>query len=873
MNKKIEAEGNELVLSSGGSTAIIPKNRREEVLGYLDKDNHSAISDLVSKLPTLKNYAEDGTTIPDDPPSVNKYHTVDVPKLDTLPPVGGVDYGDLPGEEAANSARILEQELYISNNNYINTTTGDTINYKQNAKLVREAEATNKRLAYYGKQKEILAAAVKTRKDIIAAEEAKRVAKQEEIDKTKEYITDPLAVDSPVSPPVKEETIKDTPKVADIKDIENVADIKDIENVEGKIKYIQSIKNKAKDRAKDIKEEDARLEEDRQYNIEDVAELTEVEEVEVKEAKAEAEDVKVKEEQPKLDNVEINKESAHDKKLKILEQIKAKQLVTNKEINDNHAANLKELEVELAGTQDELMKKSLERAKSSAVIYGNKLRQNELSTLEQQILSITPKQRQVIIDNQSLINKGTATRLEDKSDENYTNWSEQIIKNEEINKLDDLNKIVTTKSSSKKEGTYVIVDKKNNTLFIYSNGNSKPIYTGNINVGEATGDGQTTTKLTKEGKAIFKRTGKVPNDAKYFDWDAGNRQTGAGKFYMSSRYAKGYHGDDILNLMNDSQYGNYIADGTLSSISTSFHSGYLKGNDRSSNGCVRCDKETLTNLMSYTKSGDEVYILPEDKDNSFVYENNTLNFKVKNPTKYDKYTDKVGATQTGQGINKTINVANNIPIKIDVNFDKIAEDVYSDKNHFNTHPEQKEVVIRYVNALSDAKEAIIERTGISGDVYNNLTKLAFGMLGAESKYGNTNNPFMNLVKMGVKAVDSNKGGSDYISEIDTYDPLLKFFGRDNPSLGLTQLRANAIGQDEWMLLNDLGIYDVAELVNPEKAAIATVALQAFRYRRQLGSEARKKYLDELPKRWNTGAGYTEKVQSNGEYINIKQKNN
>ena len=61
---RIEAENNELVLSNEyGDTIIIPKNRREEVLGYLEKGDHGAIDKVASELPLMENYAEDGSLI------------------------------------------------------------------------------------------------------------------------------------------------------------------------------------------------------------------------------------------------------------------------------------------------------------------------------------------------------------------------------------------------------------------------------------------------------------------------------------------------------------------------------------------------------------------------------------------------------------------------------------------------------------------------------------------------------------------------------------------------------------------------------------------------------------------------------------------
>jgi len=65
MVKNIEAEGNELVLTNNnGSTAIIPKNKRAEVLKHLKANDHSKLDDLISNLPRMMDYAEDGSYFP-----------------------------------------------------------------------------------------------------------------------------------------------------------------------------------------------------------------------------------------------------------------------------------------------------------------------------------------------------------------------------------------------------------------------------------------------------------------------------------------------------------------------------------------------------------------------------------------------------------------------------------------------------------------------------------------------------------------------------------------------------------------------------------------------------------------------------------------
>lgn len=59
---KVTAEGSELILrNSDGTVAVIPKNRREDVLRHIRNGNHGAVDDIVNSLPHHSDYAADGS--------------------------------------------------------------------------------------------------------------------------------------------------------------------------------------------------------------------------------------------------------------------------------------------------------------------------------------------------------------------------------------------------------------------------------------------------------------------------------------------------------------------------------------------------------------------------------------------------------------------------------------------------------------------------------------------------------------------------------------------------------------------------------------------------------------------------------------------
>lgn len=87
---KIEAEGGELVLkNTHGDYVIIPKDQHDIVKEHIENNCNHCIDAIVSTLPTMSDYAEDGTIIPSeskDPPVVVDPPVVPAVK-DTVPPI------------------------------------------------------------------------------------------------------------------------------------------------------------------------------------------------------------------------------------------------------------------------------------------------------------------------------------------------------------------------------------------------------------------------------------------------------------------------------------------------------------------------------------------------------------------------------------------------------------------------------------------------------------------------------------------------------------------------------------------------------------------------------------------------------------------
>ncbi len=69
-NINVEAEGKELILENEfGDKVIIPKAKRNVVLGYIKNKNYDLVDKLVATLPSVGNYAEEGMVFKNDPPN------------------------------------------------------------------------------------------------------------------------------------------------------------------------------------------------------------------------------------------------------------------------------------------------------------------------------------------------------------------------------------------------------------------------------------------------------------------------------------------------------------------------------------------------------------------------------------------------------------------------------------------------------------------------------------------------------------------------------------------------------------------------------------------------------------------------------------
>lgn len=117
---ELEAEGGEIVIqNTNGDYAVIPKNKVEYINKLLNDDCHGCIDEFVATLPTMSDYAQDGSVVGDPLTSAS------TPVQSTPPPpIQSITLSNIPDWEADYNRRKAE---YNNNprNNGIPTLGGD----------------------------------------------------------------------------------------------------------------------------------------------------------------------------------------------------------------------------------------------------------------------------------------------------------------------------------------------------------------------------------------------------------------------------------------------------------------------------------------------------------------------------------------------------------------------------------------------------------------------------------------------------------------------------------------------------------------------------------------------------------------------------
>lgn len=406
------------------------------------------------------------------------------------------------------------------------------------------------------------------------------------------------------------------------------------------------------------------------------------------------------------------------------------------------------------------------------------------------------------------------------------------------NKLKDPNVLQVNQSLNipTKQGNYVIIDKQKGQMFVFRDGENKPFRTYEVGVGKKAGDAQTTTKIIN---------GKT-------DWDKSNFNTGAGVYQISNvnPKSKQYYNVPSFNMTNDRGIEVGMAIHAAPKSRWNAISDGIFSNNKVSTGCINGNCEDMEDMYNIgLGKGDRVYVLPEDKGNYFEVVDGKPVFRSKSGMNYDTYVDDNGQIQKGQGINQSVNTLNYHPIEATIRLDK-----------------QNEINLNYTKSLVDNKQKIMQAAQIPSDVYNEIAKVAFGVLGVETNFGEEHSAIGNFARAVNKFFNPTSSSSpDYKSKFNTYGAK-----DESNSVGLTQLRFSYLNQDEKNALKKVGITNNEQLLDPENAAIATMTVLGIRYNQQLDGEQKKDIMTHLPSKWNIRQNYADRVKNAAEYLMLKQ---
>ncbi len=471
--------------------------------------------------------------------------------------------------------------------------------------------------------------------------------------------------------------------------------------------------------------------------------------------------------------------------------------------------------------------------------------------------------------NQELILPDSYREEKPLKEKSWYNVDDIQKNNNKINDLTDENIIINSQLLNNPNQAYVVIDKKTQRLKLYRGDEVDLDF--EVLTGANDGDAQTVTNVIDYNKdgittEADKRGGKYKTD-----WMAGNRSTGAGIYTINQSAPTSedrYQNAPSFNLLNESgiQVGTSIH-GTPGFRNKFFDDGNLENNS-ASNGCIngKCsDLQALYNMNLPT--GTPVFILPEDEGNSFqqVDGKAVMRMSNKNRKDYLEYTDLRDNKQEGQGGNYSTSTLSYKPIRAKLDKELFEEKVYSAFD-FNDDDEFNNTTQPFITALEKNKKDIMLAAQIPGDVYNQIAKMAFGIYGTESNFGDTHSGLGNLGRAATKYFDREGSSSpDVVSKYNTYD-----IKGDNNSVGYTQIRWSQLNDKEKSALKSFDITSNKDFLNPEKSAIATATILGIRYNEQLTADQKKDVWKNLPSKWNNRSNYASRVKRNSRYLQFEQ---
>ena len=413
----------------------------------------------------------------------------------------------------------------------------------------------------------------------------------------------------------------------------------------------------------------------------------------------------------------------------------------------------KEMQTENVSEIKEEVKKELINA------LNNKSVDPEKKTILQKVVTRLKKLFLALMITSSFLGNSSFTYHQNKDVITYENiniknlesWNDTYQTQQDINNTGNVNIINTFQENQ--EGQYIIVDKVNGLAHLHEKGNL--ISTYEVGTGKNTGDEQTKTVI-KDGK---------------IQWDAGNKQTGAGIYTVSNQGT--YKHSPSYTLLNERGIEvSTVLHETLSNRKKFFKDGDAT-NNRMSYGCINFLAEDIQALSKTDfKGGSKVYILPDNPKNTFKIIGGELKF-----------------ISQEENVNKSV-----------------TSKTKADDIHLVTSGTTNNDVKEFFQSLSDNKKELMDiYSTVSNDEYNLLSTLAYGIIGQESSFGTYG---------GVRG------------QVGRIGDIGKNLLGQSSSVGIGQVKLSSINKK---VRDKFGIKDQNDLFNVDKNAIAIIAILLDNY--------------------------------------------
>lgn len=354
------------------------------------------------------------------------------------------------------------------------------------------------------------------------------------------------------------------------------------------------------------------------------------------------------------------------------------------------------------------------------------------------------------------------------------------------------------KNYSNDDSKYIIVDKQKGKLYLCSNGDVIKSYNCGVGINGTKLDDETYT---------WSRNGKIVNGS-------GNMSTTAGLFFATPSRYKGHKS---FMLQTQKQIDNGEERGIATAIHIGLNDSSKRGNAQS-NGCVRVSAQTADELSEMLKDEKHprVYIMPVEEGNYFRLNNNRIEFISNDtsssysrgswdnslndgrggydndPVYYDDVLDLNGnpVRRNATPEYRPKSTPYNIKIIYDINDIRRDLELRGQIGFGNKGPDAK-ALEQFVNGLTYSKKELMRDCGISNETYNQLAKIALGILGQETSYGSLNYEVVDWMK-GIGKLFGGHTNMDYRDE----EHWRKHTGVGGATFGITQINWNAIQNNE-----------------------------------------------------------------------------